>query len=112
MGAFVIFFLLFSLMNSTLIQSMGLRKARSDCIQRKRALNRSVTVVTYVRWRCQKTTRLRIATMGLRKACSDCNNSRCVTVSHMILNRVIRRYKIIDCVVQSYLKYLMSSEKC
>jgi hypothetical protein len=57
-------------------------------------------MVTYVRCRCQETTRL------------SSSDSGCVTISHMILNRVIRRYTQIDCVVQSSLKHLMISEKC
>jgi hypothetical protein len=36
---------------------------------------------------------------------------RCVTISLMILNRVIRSYGITDCVVKSHLKHLMSFEK-
>jgi hypothetical protein len=40
--------------------------------------------VTYIRCRCQGTTRL----------CD--NGSGCVTISHMILNRAIRRYEITD----------------
>jgi hypothetical protein len=40
------------------------------------------------------------------------SGSRCVTISLMILNWVIRRYGITDCVVKSHLKYLMSFEKC
>jgi hypothetical protein len=57
-------------------------------------------VVTYVRCRCQETTRL------------SGSDSGCVTISHMMLNRVIRRYEQTDCVVQSSLKHLMISEKC
>jgi hypothetical protein len=30
----------------------------------------------------------------------------------MILNQVIQRYEITDCVVKSHLKYLMSFKKC
>jgi hypothetical protein len=52
--------------------------------------------VTYVRWMCQVTTRL------------SSSGSGCVTISHMILNRVIQRYRIIDYVVKSHFKYLMS----
>jgi hypothetical protein len=87
-------------MNSILIQSMGLPKACSVCIQSQRARNRSVTVVTYVRWRCQEITRL----------CGS--GSECVIISHMILNRAIVRYVITDYVVMSHIKYLMSSKKC
>jgi hypothetical protein len=57
-------------------------------------------VVTYVRCKCQETTRL-----------SD-SDSGCVTILHMILNRAIRRYGQTDCVVQSSLKHLVISEKC
>jgi hypothetical protein len=57
-------------------------------------------VVTYVRCMCHETTRL------------SGSGSGCVTISHMILNRMIRRYGQTDCVVQSSLKHLMSSEKC
>jgi hypothetical protein len=57
-------------------------------------------VVTYVRWRCQKTARLCVSGSG------------CVIISHMILNRMIRRYIINDYVVKSHIKYLMSFEKC
>jgi hypothetical protein len=60
----------------------------------------SVSVVTYIRCRCQETTRL------------SGSNSGYVTISHMILNRMIRRYGQIDCVVQSSLKHLIISEKC
>jgi hypothetical protein len=56
--------------------------------------------VTYVRCRCQETTRLSGSDFG------------CVIISHMILNRAIRRYKQTDCVVQFSLKHLMISEKC
>jgi hypothetical protein len=35
-----------------------------------------------------------------------------VTISLMILNRAIRRYKITDYVVKSHLKYIMNFEKC
>jgi hypothetical protein len=52
-------------------------------------------VVTYVRCRCQETTRL------------SGSDSGCVTISHMIMNRAIRRYGQTDCVVQSNLKHLM-----
>jgi hypothetical protein len=45
-----------------------------------------------------------------RRQCDS--GSRCVTISLMILNRVMRRYGIADCVVNSHLKYLMSFEKC
>jgi hypothetical protein len=69
------------------------------CIQNQRVENRSVTVVMYVRWRCQLTIRL----YG--------SDSRCVTISFIILNRAIWRYRIIDCVVKSHLKYLMGFEK-
>jgi hypothetical protein len=57
-------------------------------------------VVTYVRCRCQETTRL------------SGSDSGCVTISHMMLNRVIQRYEQTDCVVKSSLKNLMISEKC
>jgi hypothetical protein len=56
-------------------------------------------VVTYVRWTFHVTT----------KRCGS--GTGCVTISLMILNRVIRRYKIIDCVVKSHIKYLMSYGK-
>jgi hypothetical protein len=55
--------------------------------------------MTYVRWGCLVTVRL----------CGS--GSRCLTILHMILNRAIRRYRIIDYVVKSHLKYLMSFEK-
>jgi hypothetical protein len=88
-------------MNSTLIQSTGFRKAWPHCIRSQRVQSRSVTVVTYVRWRCQVTTRLCGSVSG------------CVTLSLMILNRTIRKYGIIDLVfMKSHLKYLMSFEKC
>jgi hypothetical protein len=45
-------------MNSTLIQFMGLRKPCPNCIRSQRVINQSVTVVMYVRCRCQETTRL------------------------------------------------------
>jgi hypothetical protein len=38
------------------------------------------------------------------------SGSGCVIICHMILNCVIRRYGITDCVVESHLKYLMSYE--
>jgi hypothetical protein len=57
-------------------------------------------MVTYVRCMCQKTTRL------------SGSGSRCVTISQMILNREIQRYRQTDCVVQYSLKHLMSFEKC
>jgi hypothetical protein len=56
-------------------------------------------MVTYVRCKCQETTRL------------SGSGSGCVTISHMILNWAIQRYGITDCVMQSHLKYL-SSKKC
>jgi hypothetical protein len=40
------------------------------------------------------------------------SGSGCVTISLMILNQAIRRYRIIDCVVKSHLKYLMSYKIC
>jgi hypothetical protein len=101
LSAFVIFFLLqFLLMTSTLIQSMGWRKACVNWIQSQRVTNQSVTMVMYVRWRYQVTTRL----FG--------SGSGCVIILHMILNRVIQRYGITDYVVKSHRKYLMSFEKC
>jgi hypothetical protein len=39
------------------------------------------------------------------------SGTRCVTISLMILNRTIERYRIIDCVVKSHVKYLMSYGK-
>jgi hypothetical protein len=39
------------------------------------------------------------------------SGSGCLTIPHMILNRAIRWYRIIDYVVKSHLKYLMSFEK-
>jgi hypothetical protein len=39
------------------------------------------------------------------------NGCGCVIISLMILNRVIQRFRIIDCVVKSHLKYLMSFKK-
>jgi hypothetical protein len=57
-------------------------------------------MVTYVRFRCQETTIL------------SGSGSGCVTISHMILNWAIQRYGITDYVMQSHLKYLMSSKKC
>jgi hypothetical protein len=57
-------------------------------------------VVMYVRWRCQVTTRL----------CD--NSSGCVIISHTILNRAIRRYRITNYVVKSQLMYLLSFEIC
>jgi hypothetical protein len=87
-------------MSTILIQSMGMRKSYPDYIQSQRVSHQSVSVVTHVRCRCQETIRL-----------SD-NDSRCVTISHMILNRAIRRYEQTDCVVQSSLKHLIISEKC
>jgi hypothetical protein len=53
-------------------------------------------MVTFVRWRCQVTTRL----------CGS--GSESVIISHMILNWAIRRYRITDYVVKSQLKYLMN----
>jgi hypothetical protein len=82
-----------------MIQSTGMRKPYSDYIQSQRVSHLSVYVATYVRCRCQKTTRL------------SGNDFKCVIISHMILNRVIRRYGQTDCVVQSILKHLMISEK-
>jgi hypothetical protein len=46
---------------------------------------------------------------GDYKTCD--NGSGCVIISHMILNWVIRRYRITDYVVKCHLKYLMSFEK-
>jgi hypothetical protein len=40
------------------------------------------------------------------------SGSGCVTISYMILNWVIQRYRITDYVVKSHLKYLMSSKNC
>jgi hypothetical protein len=79
---------------------MGLTKACPDYIPGERVRNQSVIVVTYVRWRCQVTIRL----------CDS--GSGCVIISHMILNRVIWRYGITDCVVKSHPKYLISFEYC
>jgi hypothetical protein len=56
--------------------------------------------MTYVRCKCQETTRP-----------SDID-SACVTISHMTLNRAIQRYEQTDCVAQSSLKHLIISEKC
>jgi hypothetical protein len=78
----------------------SLTNAWPDCIRSHRVMNRSITVVMYVRWRCRVTTRL----------CDS--GSGCVTISLMILNQVIQRYEITDCVVKSHLKYLMSFKKC
>jgi hypothetical protein len=39
------------------------------------------------------------------------SGTRCITISLMILNHAIQRYRIIDCVVKSHLKYLMSYAK-
>jgi hypothetical protein len=87
-------------MSTILIQSKGMRKPYLDYIRSQRVSHRSVSVVMYVRCRCQETTRL-----------SD-SDSGCVAISHMILNRAIRRYRQTDCVVQSSLKHLMIFEKC
>jgi hypothetical protein len=87
-------------MTSTLIQLTGLTKAIPYYISRQRVRNQSVTVVMYVRWMCQVTTKL----YG--------SGSRCVVISHMILNRAIQRYGITDCVVKSHPKYLISFKYC
>jgi hypothetical protein len=87
-------------MSTILIQSMGMRKSYLDYIRSQRVSHQNVSVVTYVRCRCQETTRL----FG--------SDSGCVTISHMILNRAIRRYGQTDCVVQSSLNHLIISEKC
>jgi hypothetical protein len=87
-------------MSTLLIQSMGMRKPYSDYIRSQRVSHRSVSVVTYVRCRCQETTRH----SGI--------DSGCVTISHMILNWAIQRYGQTNCVVQSSLKHLIISEKC
>jgi hypothetical protein len=86
-------------MSTILIQSTDMRKPYPDYIRSQRVSHRSISVVMYVRCRCQETTRL------------SGSDSGCVTISHMILNRVIRRYGQTDCVVQSSLKHLMISEK-
>jgi hypothetical protein len=78
----------------------GYEKSYPDYIQSQRVSHQSVSVVTYVRCRCHETTRL-----------SD-SDFRCVTISHMILNRAIWRYEQTNCVVQSSVKHLMISEKC
>jgi hypothetical protein len=87
-------------MSTILIQSTGMRKPYPDYIRSQRVSHRSVSVVTYVRRRCHETTRL------------SGSDSGCVAISHMILNRAIRRYGQTDCVVQSSLKHLMISKKC
>jgi hypothetical protein len=86
-------------MSTILIQSMGMRKPYPDYIRSQRVSHQSVSVVTYVRCRGQETIRL------------SSSDSGCVTISHMILNRAIRRYGQTNCVVQSSLKHLMISEK-
>jgi hypothetical protein len=78
----------------------GFEKSVAHCIRSQRVQNRSDSVVTYVNWRCQVT----------KRHCGS--GSRCVTISLMILNWTIRRYRITDCVVTYLLKYLMSFEKC
>jgi hypothetical protein len=78
----------------------GYEKTIPGYIRSQRVNHWSVSVVTYVRCRCQETTRL------------SGSDSGCVTISHMILNRAIWRYEQTHCVVQSSLKHLMISEKC
>jgi hypothetical protein len=85
-------------MTSILIQSTGLTKACPDYISSQRVTNESVIMVTYVRWRCQMTTRLCGSDYG------------CVIILLIILNRVIQRYGITNCVVKSHPKYFMSYE--
>jgi hypothetical protein len=64
------------------MHSKGLKKACVDFIRSRRVRGRSAFVVTYVRWRCQATTKLYGSSIG------------CVIISSMILNRAILRYRI------------------